>query len=275
MMSIIFVASPWEIFPPLLAFMPLLLKDFVIPSRSIEPTEPGQVLVVYWRFSGRIDIHFSTGGIATPVLTHHEFLDVTYKSFQLSWMGDRSLRCRDHIRADLQVTFYVTIEKDRAQIKKVLKSLGAKGAADPDVLADHLEPQLFEAIKTVSKELDYEEFLHNRVLVRDRCCELIRPTMEGYVLEDIRIDYLKKTPRHYYDQDDALDARGLKKIAEEEARRQKEEARKQAELDEYNREMDRMLRELEEEQKREMEAVKRELGIRIAEDAGESAADED
>ena len=50
-----------------------------------------------------------------------------------------------------------------------------------------------EALKTVGKQIDFVKLFENRQEFRDRIIEVIGNDLNGYVLEDVAIDYLAES----------------------------------------------------------------------------------
>ena len=71
-----------------------------------------------------------------------------------------------------------------------------------------------EALKTVGKQLEFVDLFENRQMFREKIIEVIGEDLNGYVLEDVAIDYLEQTPKASLDPNNILDAEGIKKITE-------------------------------------------------------------
>ena len=71
-----------------------------------------------------------------------------------------------------------------------------------------------EALKTVGKHFEFTELYNSRAQFNERIQQEIGRDLNGYVLEDCAIDYLEQTPVNQLDQNNILDAEGIKKITE-------------------------------------------------------------
>ena len=71
-----------------------------------------------------------------------------------------------------------------------------------------------EALKTVGKQLEFEDLYKKRETFRDQIKEVIGRDLNGFVLDDVAIDYLEQTPLELLDAQNILDAIGIKKITE-------------------------------------------------------------
>ncbi len=58
------------------------------------------------------------------------------------------------------------------------------------------------------------DLFENRIQFRERIIEVIGNDLNGYVLEDVAIDYLEQTPKAQLDPTNILDSQGIKKITE-------------------------------------------------------------
>ena len=71
-----------------------------------------------------------------------------------------------------------------------------------------------EALKTVGKQMEFEQLYMERENFRDRIIAVVGKDLNGYVLEDAAIDYLEQTPMNVLDPDNILDAQGIRKITQ-------------------------------------------------------------
>jgi uncharacterized membrane protein YqiK len=60
--------------------------------------------------------------------------------------------------------------------------------------------------------MDFQTLNTEQMRFRDEIKAIIGQDLEGYTLTDVAIDYLEQTPLEYLDQDNVLDAEGIKKI---------------------------------------------------------------
>ena len=178
---------------------------------SYKKVDQGQVLIVNW--PNKVKVKF-TGGFVIPILTRAEIMDISVKTIQLARDGHDGLICKDNIRADITVTFFVKVNRTERDVRKVAQAVGCARASDQDRLEELFTAKFSEALKTVGKQLEFEELYGQRVQFREQIIEVIGEDLNGYVLEDAAIDYLEQTPTENLDPDNVLDARGLEKITE-------------------------------------------------------------
>ncbi len=239
------------------------------------------VLVLVARFYRKVDQGFAlivntmkdeptvtfTGAIVIPVLHRAEVMDISVKTIEIDRRGKDGLICQDNIRADIKVTFFVRVNKTTEDVLKVAQSIGCARASDPATLEELFVAKFGEALKTVGKQLDFEDLYTKREKFRDDIIDIIGKDLNGYVLEDAAIDYLEQTPIEMLDKENILDARGIRKITEITAEQNvstndlRQEERKaitkqNLEADEAILELDRRRADAEAKQKREIETVK-------------------
>ena len=174
--------------------------------------EQGKALIVN-RLRKDPDVTF-TGTYVLPVIHKAELMDISVKTLEIDRRGKDGLICQDNIRADIKVTFFVRVNKAREDVIKVAQSIGCKRASDPVTLDELFNAKFSEALKTVGKQLDFEDLYTKREEFRDRIIQIIGRDLNGYVLEDCAIDYLEQTPLESLDPNNILDAQGIRKITE-------------------------------------------------------------
>src|SRR5690606_8198074 len=120
----------------------------------------------------------------------------------------------DNMRADITVAFYLRVNETPEDVLKVAKSIGANRASDREAVNELFNAKFSEALKTVGKQIDFVRLFEDRQNFRDKIIEAIGNDLNGYVLEDVAIDYLEQTPKSSLDPNNILDAEGIKKITE-------------------------------------------------------------
>ncbi|MEL7120463.1 MAG: SPFH domain-containing protein, partial [Bacteroidota bacterium] len=159
-------------------------------------------------------VAFENGLFVIPVLEMYEEMDLSIKTIEIVRMKQDGLICKDNIRADIKVVFFVRINKDIGDIKNVAQAIGCARASDPITLRELFEAKFSEAIKTVGKRFDFVELYDNRVSFKNEIQHVIGEDLNGYKLDDCSIDYLEQTDLTYLKEDNILDAEGIKKITE-------------------------------------------------------------
>ncbi|MCL6217379.1 SPFH domain-containing protein [Zunongwangia pacifica] len=207
------------------------------------------------------------GMYVVPVLHKMEIMDISVKKIQIERLAHEGLICKDNMRADIKVAFFVRVNNDISFIKRVAQTIGVDRASRIETLEDLFEAKFSEALKTVGKKFDFIELYEARREFRDEIVNIIGTDLNGYTLEDCAIDFLEQTPISHLKADNILDAEGIKKITELTAvqnmkanlikRDEEKTIRKQdVEAREAILELDKQLAEKEEAQKREIANIK-------------------
>ncbi|MFF0473823.1 flotillin family protein [Streptomyces sp. NPDC004284] len=180
-------------------------------GRLFRKVEQGKALIV--SRTRKVDVTF-TGQIVLPVLHKAEVMDISVKTFEISRMGRDGLICRDNIRADIRISFFVRVNKTVDDVIKVAQAIGTSRASHQETLEELFHAKFSEAVKTVGKQLDFTDLYTKREELRFRIIELIGIDLNGYHLEDAAIDYVEQTPLSQLDPGNILDAQGIRKITE-------------------------------------------------------------
>ncbi|WP_161865243.1 MULTISPECIES: flotillin family protein [Pseudomonas] len=158
-------------------------------------------------------VHF-TGSLVYPVIHLKEFMKISLITLEVDRRAKDGLICRDNMRADITVAFYLRVNETQEDVLKVAKAIGVERASDRAAVNELFNAKFSEALKTVGKQFDFVQLFENRQEFRDRIVEVIGNDLNGYVLEDVAIDYLEQTAKHSLDPSNILDAEGIRKITE-------------------------------------------------------------
>ncbi|MFD7704387.1 flotillin family protein [Streptomyces caelestis] len=241
-----------------------VLIGLLVVSKLFRKVEQGKALIV--SKVRRVDVTF-TGSVVLPVLHKAEVMDISVKTIEITRAGKEGLICRDNIRADIRITFFVKVNKTVDDVIKVAQAVGTARASDRNTLQELFHAKFSEALKTVGKQMDFTDLYTKREELRYRIIEVIGVDLSGYHLEDAAIDYLEQTPLTQLDPGNVLDAQGIRKITEltavehvrtNEAQRneQKEITRQDVDAREAILELERRQADAEIKQKREIETVR-------------------
>lgn len=158
-------------------------------------------------------VHF-TGALVYPVIYKKEFMKISLITLEVDRRAKDGLICRDNMRADITVAFYLRVNETQQDVLKVAKAIGVDRASDRTAVNELFNAKFSEALKTVGKQIEFVKLFENRQEFRDRIIEVIGNDLNGYVLEDVAIDYLEQTPKASLDPNNILDAEGIRKITE-------------------------------------------------------------
>ena len=227
-------------------------------------TSQGQALVKTG--VGGTKVSFN-GILIVPVLHKLELMDISLKNIIIERNGNDGLVCKDNMRADIKVVFFVRVNKTADHVIKVAQSVGCKRASDLAALGSLFDSKFSEALKTVGKKFDFVDLYNKRDEFRQEIINTIGTDLNGYVLDDAAIDYLEQTPLDQLSESNILDAEGIKKIIDITSRekvqanliqRDKEKIIKKQDVEarEAILELEKQLSEKEEQQKREIANIK-------------------
>ncbi|MCD9141000.1 SPFH domain-containing protein [Streptomyces albireticuli] len=189
----------------------IALGVFFTVSRLFRKVEQGRALII--SKTKRVDVTF-TGAVVLPVLHKAEYMDISVKTIEIRRTGREGLICKDNIRADIHINFFVRVNKTVEDVVKVAQAIGTARASDPRTLQEFFAAKFSEALKTVGKQLDFVDLYTKREEFRDRIIAVIGTDLNGYHLEDAAIDFLEQTPMTQLDAANILDAQGIRKITE-------------------------------------------------------------
>lgn len=215
---------------------------------------------------GGTQVAFS-GMTVYPVIHRAEIMDISVKRIEINRQGEAGLICKDNIRADIQVAFFVRVNQTKEDVLKVAQSVGCVRASDQRALVELFDAKFSEALKTAGKQFDFAELYSSRERFKEAIIEVVGTDLNGFVLEDAAIDYLEQTPLEKLNEKNILDAEGIKKITEltatqkilaNQIERNKEKTitKEDVEAREAILELNRQLAESEERQKREVSNIR-------------------
>ncbi|HLE55854.1 MAG TPA: flotillin family protein [Rhodothermia bacterium] len=184
----------------------------VMIAKFYRKVEQGKALIVN-KMKAEPEVTF-TGATVLPIIHKAEVMDISVKTIEIDRRAKDGLICRDNIRADIKVTFFVRVNKTVEDVIKVAQSIGCARASDPGTLEALFSAKFSEGLKTVGKQLDFVDLYTKRHEFRDAIINLIGRDLNGYVLEDAAIDYLEQTPIINLDPMNILDAQGIRKITD-------------------------------------------------------------
>ena len=251
------------IIPAVVVFI-VLVGLLGILSRFYRKVGPEEALVR----TGIGGMQVTSGGgiIVVPVMHRAELMDLSVKRIEIKRGGDSGLICKDNVRADIEVAFFVRVNNQKQDILNVAQSLGCRRASDIKAIIELFDAKFSEALKTVGKRFEFVELYEERDKFKEAILQVIGTDLNGYILDDCAIDYLEQTPIEMLKQMNILDAEGIKKITDLTAKehvqsnditREKEKIIKKQDVEaqEVILELERQRVEAVEKQKREIAAI--------------------
>ncbi|MFK0235376.1 flotillin family protein [Streptomyces vinaceus] len=189
----------------------VVIALLLVVSRLFRKVEQGRALII--SKTKKVDVTF-TGAVVLPVLHKAEYMDISVKTIEIRRTGREGLICKDNIRADIHISFFVRVNKTVEDVIKVAQAIGTATASDKSAIQNFFAAKFSEALKTVGKQLDFVDLYTKREEFRDRIIQVIGTDLNGYHLDDAAIDFLEQTPMTQLDAANILDAQGIRKITE-------------------------------------------------------------
>ena len=165
---LILIATGFAVFLALVFGAAILLKLFY------RKVNQGRALIIN-KMNSEPDVKF-TGGMVLPVIHRAETMDISLKTIELDRRGKEGLICRDNIRADIKVTFFVKVNKTKEDVLKVAQQVGCDRASDQATLEELFQAKFSEGLKTVGKKLDFEALHTQRDDFKDEIIRTSAPT---------------------------------------------------------------------------------------------------
>ncbi|MBK8038067.1 MAG: flotillin family protein [Verrucomicrobiaceae bacterium] len=241
----------------------IFLGVLILFSRFFRKVTQGQAIVR--NGVGGTKVSFN-GMLVIPVAHQAEYMDISVKRIEIERKANEGLICKDNLRADIKVAFFVRVNKTPEDVLRVAQSIGCARASNVDMIRTLFDAKFSEALKTVGKRFDFVQLYNERDTFKSEILKVIGTDLNGFALDDCAIDFLEQTQLENLDPDNILDAEGIKKITELTAaqaklanniQRDKEKVIKQQDVQarEAILELERQLAETEAKQKRDVQSV--------------------
>ncbi len=196
-----------------LGFIVLVLVAFTFAlSRFYRKVGPETALVRSG--AGHLYTVWGGGMWVIPILHRVEEMDLSVKRIEIARRGEAGLICKDNIRADIEVAFFVRVNNTTEDIQQVAQSLGCRRASDRQALVELFDAKFSEALKTVGKRFNFVELYNERDKFKEEILSVLGTDLNGYKMDDCAIDYLEQTPVEKLNPQNILDAEGIKKITD-------------------------------------------------------------
>lgn len=202
---------PWEIIIPTIVFSILALVALLFAmSRFYRKVGPEEALVkTGW---GGMKVVSGGGMWVVPVAHRVEHMDLSLKRIEIARREKSGLICKDNVRADIEVAFFVRVNNATQDILQVAQALGCQRASEKQALVELFDAKFSEALKTVGKHFDFVDLYTERDQFKEEILKHIGTDLNGYILDDCAIDFLEQTPIEHLSEMNILDAEGIKKI---------------------------------------------------------------
>lgn len=190
----------------------LVIIYFVIFLKTYKKPIQGQAIVRSGLKGVQIGIY--KGVYVIPVFHTLEYVDLTVKQLDIEHKEYQGVICKDFIRADIKIIFYLRVSNVPDDIFRVSSVFGCKTTFDEVKIKDIFHTKFSEALKTIAFTFEYEELYQKKREFRDEILLLIGTELNGYIIDDCVVEYIKQTPITFLNPSNILDAKGIKKIYE-------------------------------------------------------------
>ena len=153
----------------------ILFGVLILISRFYKKVAQGQALVRTG--VGGTKISFN-GIIVIPIIHKLEIMDISLKTVEIARMEKDGLICKDNVRADIKVTFFVRVNELAEDVQKVAQTVGCKRASSRDAMIQLFDAKFSEALKTVGKRFEFVDLYNKRDEFRE---EIVSAAVPGSV----------------------------------------------------------------------------------------------
>ncbi|NOU27567.1 MAG: hypothetical protein HOO96_06625 [Polyangiaceae bacterium] len=190
----------------------IVFGTLIMVARFYRQVDQGRALIVNTMRSEPV-VTF-TGAVVYPIVNRAELMDMSVKMVEIDRRGKEGLICKDNIRADINVSFFIRVNKTQEDVLKVAQSVGCARASDAVALRELFSAKFSEALKTVGKHFNFEDLYKMREEFKDQIIKVIGRDLNGFILDDAAIDFLEQTPLSSLDPNNIMDADGIRKITD-------------------------------------------------------------
>ncbi|MEO0444836.1 MAG: flotillin family protein [Verrucomicrobiota bacterium] len=194
-----------------IAILAILLLGTVTILKMFRKVEQGTALIRSGMQPKRVTF---TGMIIVPIMHKAELMDIKVKRIEISRIGKDGLVCKDNVRADIKVAFFIRVNDNEQDVLRVATSIGCDRASEEREIQALFDAKFSEGLKTVGKNFDFTQLYEERDRFKDEILKVIGTDLNGFVLDDCAIDYLEQTPLELLNPNNILDAEGIKKITD-------------------------------------------------------------
>lgn len=174
--------------------------------------DQGVVLIVN-DMSFMFKVYF-IGVLIILVLYCVELMWISLIMLQIDCRGKEGLICCDNMCVDIVVVFYLWVNEIQVDVLCVVKVIGVDCVLDKYVVDELFNVKFFEVLKMVGKKFDFIELFEKCQEFCDEIIVVIGNDLNGYVFEDVVIDYLEQILKLLLDQFNIFDVQGICKIIE-------------------------------------------------------------
>ena len=172
------------------------------------------VALVRTGFGGQ-RILISGGCLALPFLHKVEEINMRTLRIEVRRAAEKSVITEDRMRVDVELEFYVRVMPSQEGIATAAQALGAKSFT-PDGIRNLLEGRFVDAVQAVAARNTMDGLHEGRAEFVRSVSDLLRENLKqnGILLDSISLTRLDQSAFSAFDENNAFNAVGLRKLAE-------------------------------------------------------------
>ena len=189
------------------------------------------VALVRTGFGGQ-RIIISGGCLALPFLHKVDEINMRTLRIEVRRAAEKSLITEDRMRVDVELEFYVRVLPSPEGIATAAQALGAKSFT-PDGIRNLLEGRFVDAIHAVAARQTMDSLHERRAEFVHEISDLLRENLSqnGILLDSVSLTRLDQSAFSAFDENNAFNAVGMRKLAEIIAVNKKKRAEIEADAD--------------------------------------------
>lgn len=145
--------------------------------------------------------------LAWPLVARVDVVDLSLRRVVIKREGKAGVRCRDGVRADVEVVFVIGVERTVESVLRAAESLGTSRVNDERAVTEHFTGPFADALATAASRFDFATIVAQREDFRDELERTVGADLSGYRLERVTLERLERTPNAVLDPRDAGEAR--------------------------------------------------------------------
>lgn len=130
--------------------------------------------------------------LVTPVIHHLERLDITMKTYEVSYRKDSALLTRDGRKLEIDIIFYLRVNMTEQDVKLVAQAFGGEDVSSPEFIERNFGKKFKETILTLIYRSNFEDLIEKVDSLKMEIIETIGIDLNGFVLDDLAIHHLKE-----------------------------------------------------------------------------------
>lgn len=155
------------------------------------------------------------GIIVLPMIHDRTMINLNTLKLVVTRQNEQSLITSDKLKVDVIVEFFVRVKRDENSISRSASTLGSK-TLRPDDLKALIEGKLVDSLRSVASQTTMESLHIERKEFVQQVSNTVAEDLDanGLELESVSLTSLDQTNISFFNESNAFDAQGLRKIAE-------------------------------------------------------------